>query len=417
MPDVAARAGARPAPGRTHAPVRVCHVITGLNAGGAEIMLRNLLAATDRGRFDPVVVSLLPEGVVADGIRALGVPVHTLGLRGVRDVPAGVVRLARLLRRLRTDVLQGWMSHGNLMAGAAARLAGGIPVAWGIHQVDVGEDTNTRVTGAAIRLGGVLSRRLAGQIVYCAESALRAHTALGYDPARAVVIPNGFDVEGFRPDPEARRAVRGELGIAPDTPVVGLVARWHPIKDHGTFIAAAGRLAARFPDVRFVLAGRGVDGGNAEVREMMEAAGITDRCHLLGDRRDVARVLAALDVSALSSRMEAFPVSVGEAMACGVPCVVTDVGDASVLVGDTGRVVPPGDPAALAEALESLLRMDAGERARLGGAAQRRIAERFSLQAVAARYQALHEAMAAGRGPAGTRPAPAAGPRGAPEAA
>jgi glycosyltransferase involved in cell wall biosynthesis len=396
MPDVAARLAVQPAQAAPRR-IRVCHVITGLNAGGAEIMLERLLSATDHGRFDPVVVSLLPEGVVADRIRAGGVPVHSLGLRGVWDVPLGVVRLARLLWRLRADVVQGWMSHGNVMGGAAARLAGGLPVAWGIHQVNIGGGSNTRVTRAAIWLGAVLSGRMARRIVYCADAARRAHVAVGYDTARSVVIPNGFDVDAFRPDPAARAAVRAELGIGPGTPVVGIVARWDPLKDHATFVAAAGRLAAARPDARFVLAGRGVDGANGELAALIAAAGIADRCHLLGERRDVPRVLAALDVFALSSRMEAFPVAVGEAMACGVPCVVTDVGDAAMLVGDTGRVVPPGDPAALADALARVLGLDARERARLGRAARERVAERFSLQAVAARYEALHAALAAGR--------------------
>ena len=394
-------------------PIRVCHVITGLNAGGAEIMLHKLLSATDRARFEPVVVSLLPEGPVGPRIRALGIPVHSLGLRGAWAVPAAMLRLARLLRRLRPDVVQGWMSHANLLAGLAARLAGGVPVAWGVHQTNVDARSNTRVTAAAIRLSAMLSSRLARRIVYCAETALRTHTAAGYDPARGVVIPNGFDLAAFHPDPAARGALREELGVAPETPLVGLVARWHPVKDHATFIAAAGRLAARRPDVRFVLAGRGVDGGNADVVRMVEEAGITDRCHLLGHRNDVSRIVAGLDVSTLSSRAEAFPISVGEAMACGVPCVVTDVGDASVLVGDTGRVVPPGDPAALADALAALLDLDAGERDRLGRRARQRIVDSFSLEAVTARYQELHAALARGRGGAGARPsaARARGPR------
>ena len=395
MPDTAA-AAVRPAQARPTSRIRVCHVITGLNAGGAEIMLQRLLSATDGGRFDPVVVSLLPGGVVADRIRALGVPVHSLGLRGVLGVPAAVVRLARLLRRERADVVQGWMSHGNVMAGAAARLAGGVPVAWGIHQADIGGESNTRVTRAAIRLGALLSGVMARRIVYCADTARRAHVAAGYDSARSEVIPNGFDVDVFRPDPAARAAVRAELGLGPDTPVVGLVARWDPLKDHATFVAAAGRLAAARPDVRFVLAGRGVDAGNAALAEMMAQAGVAGRCSLLGDRPDVPRVLAALDVNALSSRSEAFPVAVGEAMACGVPCVVTDVGDAAVLVGDTGCVVPPGQPPALAGALASLLDMDPRERGRLGRAARARVVEHFSLSAVAGRYQALHAALAAG---------------------
>jgi glycosyltransferase involved in cell wall biosynthesis len=380
------------------ARIRVCHVITGLNTGGAEIMLERLLSATDRERFDPVVVSLLPAGVIAHGIRALGVPVHSLELAGAWQVPVAVVRLARLLRRLRADVVQGWMSHGNLVGGAAARLAGGLPVAWGIHQVDIGRGSNSRVTRGAIRLAGVLSGRMARQIVYCADAARRSHVAAGYDPARAVVITNGFDVDAFRPDPAARAAVRAELGIAADAPVAGLVARWSPLKDHATFVAAAGRVAAARPDARFVLAGRGVDGQNAELAALLHGAGITDRCHLLGDRRDVPRVLAALDVFALSSRTEAFPVAVGEAMACGVPCVVTDVGDAAVLVGETGRVVPRGDPAALGDALAQVLGMDADARARLGRLARQRVVERFSLRSVAARYQELHAALAAGAG-------------------
>lgn len=396
MPDGAARAGDRAA--RAHPPrIRVCHVITGLNAGGAEIMLRNLLAATDRGRFDPVVVSLLPEGLVAGAIRELGVPVHSLRLRGVWDVPAGVVRLTLLLRRLRTDVVQGWMSHANLMAGAAARLAGGLPVAWGIHNVNLDAGSNTRITRSAILVGGVLSNRLAGRIVYCAEAARLSHVAAGYAPSRGVVIPNGFDVEVFRPDPAARAAVRSELGLAADAPVVGLVARWDPLKDHATFVAAAGRLAAERPDVRFVLAGRGVDGENAELLRLMRMAGITDRCHLLGDRRDVARILATLDVSSLASRMEAFPLVVGEAMACGVPCVVTDVGDAARLVGSTGRVVPPGDAEAMAAAWGEILAMPPDARARLGLQARARIVERYSVGVAAERYQSLHLQLAAAR--------------------
>ncbi|HYR07436.1 MAG TPA: glycosyltransferase [Longimicrobium sp.] len=407
MPDLAARAAAVGAPrahGRPPPPrVRVCHVITGLGAGGAEWMLHSLLSATDRGRFDPVVVSLLPGGIVADAIRELGVPVHSLRLRGVWDAPAGVVRLARLLRRLRPDVVQGWMTHANLMAGAAARLAGGVPVAWGIHNVNIGGGTNNAFTRSTIWIGGVLSGRLPGRIVYCAQTALRAHEAVGYEPGRGVVIPNGFDVDAFRPDPAAGAAVRAELGIPADAPVVGLVARWDPLKDHETFVAAAGRLAAGRlaagrPDARFVLAGRGVDAGNAALARMLEAAGIADRCHLLGDRRDVARVLAALDVSALSSRMEAFPLVVGEAMACGVPCVVTDVGDAALLVGDTGRVVPPGDPEAMAAAWRELLELPPEARARLGLRARARIVERYSLRTAVDRYQALHLQLAAGTG-------------------
>ena len=189
--------------------------------------------------------------------------------------------------------------------------------------------------------------------------------------------------------------------------MVGLVARYDPFKDHATFFRAAGLLAQAVPSARFLLCGHKVDSDNRELARLAADAGLGGRCHLLGRRGDVARVYAALDVLASSSISEAFPLAVGEAMAAGVPCAVTDVGDSALLVGATGKVVPPRDPAALAAALHELLSMDPGRRADLGAAARRRVRERFSLDAVTGRYEDLYGQLAeCGR----TRSAPRAAP-------
>ena len=177
----------------------------------------------------------------------------------------------------------------------------------------------------------------------------------GFDAAKLTVIPNGFDSSRFRPDPAARDEVRREIGVAPDAPLIGLVARYDPFKDHATFLRAAAALVRTRPDARFLLCGNRVDAGNAELVEQIASLGLAEHVRLLGPRRDVQRIYAALDVLAQSSISEAFPLVLGEAMASGVPCAATDVGDSALIVGDTGRIVPPRNPEALAGAWADLL--------------------------------------------------------------
>jgi glycosyltransferase involved in cell wall biosynthesis len=207
-----------------------------------------------------------------------------------------------------------------------------------------------------------------------------------------IVIPNGFDLDEFRPDASARREIRAELGIE-DAMLVGLVGRFDPHKDLRSFVSMAGTLTSSRDDVRFLGCGAGISEDNEVLMGWIRDGGLEKRFHLLGPRSDMPRVMAALDVLVSSSVSEGFPNVVGEAMAAGVPCVVTDVGDSALIVGDSGRVVPPGDHEALARECLDLLE-DGASRRRLGGAARTRIAERFSLPEIASRYETLYEEMA-----------------------
>ncbi len=240
-----------------------------------------------------------------------------------------------------------------------------------------------------------MSGWLPTRIVCCAELARRVHTEFGYIGEKIVVIPNGFDLTDFRPDPAARLSVRQELGIPQEALIIGLVGRFHPQKDHRNFIDAAARLHSEYPKIHFLLCGDDVTPENTELGQWIAARGIGERCHLLGPRDDIPRITAALDIACSSSYTEGFSNVIGEAMACGVPCAVTDVGDSALIVGDTGRVVPPRNPRALADAWCELIKMCPEKRSLLGAAARRRIGERFSLQAIAQRYEELYEAIAA----------------------
>jgi glycosyltransferase involved in cell wall biosynthesis len=369
---------------------RVLHLITGLGTGGAEMMLYKLLSRMDGAEFESEVVSLTDVGLVGERIRQLGVPVTPLGMRRGVPNPQYLPRLVHLLRASRPDLLQTWMYHANLAGGLAAKLAGGVPVVWNIQHGDVDARAMKALTLWTIRSCAPLSARLARRIVCCGELSRRVHAAMGYDERRMTVIPNGSDLSTFRPDDEARPSVRRELDVPPDAPLVGLIARFHPKKDHYNFIRAAAELHRARPDAYFVLCGDGVDADNRELAAWVAEAGISHRCRLLGTREDMPRLTAALDIAtSASSYGEGFPNVLGEAMACEVPCVATDVGDSARMVGPVGRVVSPRTPTALAGAWRELLALSYGERRRIGRALRRRAAE-FGLPTVVSRYEKLY---------------------------
>jgi glycosyltransferase involved in cell wall biosynthesis len=284
------------------------------------------------------------------------------------------------------------MYHADLIGGLAARSVG-IPVVWGLHHSDLDSRTSGRRTMWVQRLCAWLSHLVPARIVSCSQTGLRVHQAIGYDAERLTWIPNGFALDRFAPSAEHRATVRGELGIAAEAPVVGVIGRFHPAKDHPTFLRAAAIVARAEPATQFVLAGVEMDEDNPLLFGLRRELGLEGHVHLLGRRSDVERIDAALDVLCSSSLTEGFSLVIGEAMACAVPCVVTDVGDSASIVGDTGAVVAPGNPDALAEAILRIVRMPAPARAELGAAARRRVQEKFELREVTRRYEELHASL------------------------
>ncbi len=365
-------------------------VITGLRRGGAEQMLWKLLSRLDRSRFRPELLALSQDMPMAPDFEAIDVPVRSLGLRAG---PAGFLALPRLVAVLRESaprLVQTWMYHADLLGGLAARRLG-LPVVWNIRHSDLAWSRNRLGTLVAARACATLSRSVPQRIVCCAEAALRSHVAIGFDAERMVVIPNGFD-SGRLPDPEETRAVqRHAFGLPDGAFVVGLVARYHPQKDHATFVAAAGRFVARRPEAHFVLCGEGADRDNEALRGLIHATGYPEAFSLLGHRKNAAHLVAAFDVAASSSRGEGFSNAIGEAMLAGVPCAVTNAGDSAMLVGDTGLVVPTGDAAALAGAFETLAQRGRAARREMGVRARARIARNYSIESVTACYEALYE--------------------------
>src|SRR3990172_2848430 len=297
--------------------MRVLHVITGLNLGGAEVMLHRLLQASDRRSSSHDVVSLMDLGIVSERIRQLGIDPRALQMGRVPN-PRKLLRLANIVRESNPDVVQTWMYHADVIGGLAAKLARRPRIVWGIHNSTLDPERTRRTTRWTVALSARLSRWVPDCIVSVSQVSRDIHVDAGYDRSKFVVIPNGFDVGEYRPDAGYRREVRAELGIDDGTVVVGLIARVDPQKDHGNIIAAAARIALRRPEGRFLLCGQGTGRGDPIVAQVTER-GLLDRFVFLGRRDDVHRVMNAIDIVTLSSAYgEAFPLVVGEAMASGV---------------------------------------------------------------------------------------------------
>lgn len=380
-------------------PSRMIHVITGLGVGGAEMMLLRLLAEMDQTRYAPAVISLTSDGALGDKMRALGIPVTALGMQPGSSNPlallGGVRRLAAIFRRHKPELVQTWMYHADLIGGLAARLAGSVPVVWNVRSNLPALERNKRATVLTARLCAVLSHLLPRLIITNSRVVCAAHIRAGYSAKKMRVIPNGFDLSRFQPNLQARAAARGELGVDDRALLVGMVARFDRSKGHQVFIEAAGRLAAVEPRAVFVLCGEGATPENATLMNWISTAQISERIHLLGRRDDIPRWLNALDLYVSASISEAFPNVVGEAMACELPCVVTDVGDSAGIVADTGWVVPPRDPAALAAACASALALSPEERAAMGKHARQRVYLHFDLPKIVAQYMALYDGVLA----------------------
>jgi glycosyltransferase involved in cell wall biosynthesis len=371
--------------------IRVCHIITDLDVAGAEMMLARLARRMDPARFTVKVVSLIEPGRLAGELRAAGVDVETLNVTRGRPSLRGALRMIALLRRERPAIVQTWLYHGDLLGLVGSWFAGRPKVVWNVRSTDMWVGPQTWVFHGLIKLLALLSP-LPAAVVANSIAGIAEHKRVRYRPRRWIHIPNGVDTERFRPRLEERTALRRALDLPDGALVIGMVARFHDMKDHATFLAAAKIFLQQHANAVFLLAGLGTDPGPSELTKRVTEAGLTGKVRGLGVRRDLENVYPALDLMTLSSAYgEGCPNVLLEAMACGVPCVATKVGDCARIIGPAGHIVPPRNPATLAAAWDGLLK---GNRKELGAAARARCQELFDIRGVVAAYERTYEELA-----------------------
>lgn len=374
----------------------ILHLITGLGTGGAERQLSQLV--THSGDFRHIVVSMTSLGELGPALRRAGVPVYALDMARARVSPNGLFRLLRIIADEKPALIQTWLYHADLLGLLVGTMAGRRPVVWNIRCSDMDFTRYSRLTALVVRLLAKLSP-LPAAVVHNARAGRAVHEAIGYRARRWEFIGNGFDLDRFKPDAAARAAIRRELGVAPEARLVGLIARFDPMKDHGNFLAAAGEVAQALPDVRFLMAGTDVDVANGALNALISQAGLGGKVFALGRREDVSTLTAALDLAVSSSAFgEGFPNSLGEALCSGVCCVTTAVGDSALVVGEFGHVVAPRNPSALAQAMRSMLELAPEVRRELGLKAREHMEHHFAVPTIVGRYQRLYKNVLQERG-------------------
>ena len=375
--------------------MKLLFIITGLSTGGAEMMLYKLLDRINREQFDPFVISLTYEGEsqISQRISDSDIPIYLLNINSKKEILQAIWRLINLVRKIQPDIIQGWMYHANLAAQFASLLTfQSVPTVWNIRHSVYSLKYEKSTTATIIKLLAKMSS-FPKNIIYVSHISAKQHEKLGYQDSKSVVIPNGFDTEVFTPSINARNGLRRELGLTENAIVIGLIARYHPMKDHDNFLSAATLLLKKFPDIHFVLVGTGVQKENSGIVSLLSDFKLTHdpHFHFLGERQDISKITAGFDIASLVSAWgEGFPNVVGEAMSCGVPCVVTDVGDSAWIVGETGKVVPPKDPEKLAQVWQEMIELGQEKRNQLGTLARQRIIENFSLDAIVEQYEELY---------------------------
>ena len=360
----------------------ICHIITGLQTGGVQHALFRLTTGDAAGRH--VVISLMEESDVGPKLRQAGIDVHALGMPAGRVTWQGLKTLRALLRDYQPDIVQTWLYHADLIGGVMARLFTRAGIVWGIRFSSLDHLAASRLTHLVIRICAWTSRFIPHRVISCSHEGATSHQAFGYTGKNLSVIPNGYDLEVLQPDATARTRMRAQWQAGPDECLFGMAARWDPQKDHKTLLDALARLQEQSIEQpwRCVLFGREINADNPALMAMIQDRGLSDRLILLDEQADIAGTMNGLDVHVLSSNCgEGFPNVVAESMACGVPGIATDVGDAAIIMDGSGWLVEPEQPAYMAQAMASAIeaRQDAAAWQDLQDRVRALIVSRFSL--------------------------------------
>ncbi|KWU02526.1 glycosyl transferase family 1 [Vibrio toranzoniae] len=332
---------------------KILHVITGLGDGGAEATLVRLCLADKKNEH--IVISLMDSGKYGQYLKDNYVTVEVLNMPKGKVTLKGIIKLYKDIKRIAPDVVQTWMYHADLIGGVTARILGIKNINWGVHHSDLTPANSKKSTIFIAKICSYLSYFIPKNIIFCADSAARVHRKIGYSKRKIKIIYNGYDIKLFDRNNNYSASVKKEFHISEGTILLGMVSRFHPFKDHENLIKALGFLKRKGYSFKCILAGAGMLPGNKSLENWIRCSNVEDEVLLIGSRNDIPRIMNGIDIHLLSSSSEAFPNVLNEAMACGTPCVTTNVGDAAVIVGKTGWVTNAMDPINFSKLIEEAI--------------------------------------------------------------
>lgn len=327
--------------------IKILHIITGLGSGGAENMLHKFVKYSDKDRYYHEVISLTDEGVMGKKIEAEGVKVHVLNLNYNNLLPS-LFKAKKICESF--DIINTWLYHADIFGFIVGKILSKKKIIWNVRHSNLDRDANKLSTLKVVKLNSMLSKYI-NCITYNSHQAYENHLKFGYYDKNSRIIPNGFELDRFKFNKTARIDLRNELSIKENEIVLITIGRWNIQKDYYTLLKALNELKDKNINFKMIMVGTNLDSLNKELNEIINDYELEEHIILLGRRSDIPQLLSASDLYVSSSLGESFSNAIGEAMACELYCVVTDVGDSKKIIGQTGTVVQPRNHIALSQAL------------------------------------------------------------------
>ena len=364
---------------------KVLHIISGLGQGGAETMLLKLLQNFDRSIVYSKVICLTNKTEMLQAYKDIGIEVKVINIKN----PFNIIRVMHEIRATKPDLIQTWLHHADLIGLILGPLSGCKKIIWNIRCSELTVQTNGMFNMALIKLLAMLAK-FPKLVIANSYAGINAHRQYGYNPPHWEMVPNGFDTETFYKDFSSRSSLRKELGLPDECLIIGWVGRNDPIKGINDFFKVAKSVAQKRSDVFFIMAGNGLDTSNKLLAKKASELNIDHRLIFLGPRPNISNLLSGFDIFLSSSLSEGFPNTLGEAMACEVPCIATDVGDCREILNENKNIFKVGDIEEIANRCIDLLNLSDIEKAALGKKSRKRIKDHFSIEKVCDRYQSIY---------------------------
>jgi len=369
---------------------KIIYIITGLNVGGAELVLLRLLMKINKKEYDPLVITLREKGIMGERIEKLGINVHCLRIHSFINLLPGLIKLVNKINIFNPQIIHTFMIHSAFFVGIIAKLLNKPTIIWNIFSTDLSLQSNKYKTRLIIIMCAYLSKIIPNRIIIDSNASYSSHKKAGYSWEKMEIIHNGVDTNEFSPNTIKRSEYRKQY-FKENELVIGLIARYHPVKGHDIFIKAVSILRREVSNVKFLLNGSNIEISNSKLMKMISKEGIQDFIHISDSKLEATNILLACDILVSSSKFESFPNIICEAMACSIPCVVTNVGDCAEIVGETGVIVSANDADELSSAIMGLINMPLKDRKKLGENARLRIKNNFSLSLMMEKYNNIYD--------------------------
>lgn len=371
--------------------IKILHLITGLNVGGAEMALSRLVSGMDKEKYNTCVVSMIKPGPVGDLITKSGIAIYSLDIPQGKISLNGFLKFIKILHQFQPDILQTWLYHADLLGLIAGKLTGVRSILWNIRCSAMDIKESPLMSKVVTKICAILSP-IPNAIIANSKTGIKDHQNLGYRPREWFLIPNGIDTSVFKPESTYRAIIRREFGLNEKNIVVGLVGRLHLQKDHPNFLHAASIIHKDNKDIIFFIVGDGPDNYKNELLKLANSLSIEKNIIWAGSRHDMPQIYNCFDCLVLSSAYgEGFPNVIAEGMASGIPCISTNIGDASEIVETMGTIIPPGNPKILADSILELLHKSEEEKKQISLLSRLSIIEKYELAKMINIYSSYYE--------------------------